>query len=135
METRDWRSDMKDKITSFSDLTVWKRAHELELYIYKMTAKFPRSEIFGLVSQLRRAGTSISANIAEGMGRGTYADRSRFYYNSRGSMYEVESLLITAKDMEYISNIEYNNVRQQIEEVGRLLNGFINKTRQLISGL
>jgi four helix bundle protein len=126
---------MKDKITSFSDLTVWQKAHELEIYIYKLTGKFPRSEIFGLISQLRRAGTSISANIAEGMGRGSYADRMRFYYNSRGSMCEVESLLITAKDLKYLSDAEYNNAQQLVEETGRLLNGFIAKTRQLISNL
>jgi four helix bundle protein len=126
---------MKDKITSFSDLTVWKKAHELEIRLYILTNKFPRSEIFGLVSQLRRAGTSISANIAEGMGRGTYADRMRFYYNSRGSLYEVDSLLITAKDLGHISQVEYNNAEQLVEETGRLLNGFISKTRELISGL
>jgi four helix bundle protein len=121
-----------EKITSFTDLTVWKKAHELELHIYRMTAKLPRSEMFGIIDQLRRASISISANLAEGMGRGTYADRMRFYYNSRGSMYEVESLLLTARDLKYINEIEYNNVDQMVSEVGRLLNSFISKTRTLI---
>jgi len=122
---------MADKISNFRDLNVWKRAHELELKLYRYTTKFPRTEMFGMIDQLRRASISISANIAEGMGRGTYADRIRFYYNARGSMYEVDSLLMTVKDLKYLSIIEYNDLLQLVEDVGRLLNGFIRKTKVL----
>jgi len=122
---------MEGKIDSFKDLVVWKRAHELELKLYRYSAKFPRTEMFGIIGQLRRASISITANIAEGMGRGTYADRIRFYYNARGSMHEVASLLMTAKDLKYLSMVEYSDLFQLVEEVGRLLNAFINKTRQL----
>ena len=106
---------MTDKIRHFKDLLVWQKAHELALKVYKYTEKMPKTELFGITSQLRRAATSITANIAEGMGRNSYADRVRFYYNSRGSIYEVESFLITAKDLGYISevkerlDIRYNN--------------------------
>jgi len=122
---------MTDKIRHFKDLLVWQKAHELALKIYKYTEKMPKTELFGMTSQLRRATTSITANIAEGMGRNSYADRVRFYYNARGSIYEVESFLITAKDLGYISESTYNELMELLDFTRRILNNFIRKTQDL----
>ncbi|MFC1766954.1 four helix bundle protein [Candidatus Margulisiibacteriota bacterium] len=120
---------MGDVIKHFKDLKVWQKSHELELLMYFLTKKFPKSELFGLTNQLRRAVTSITANIAEGMGRGTYADRIRFYYNARGSIYEVESLICTAKDLEYVEKNRFDEVMETLDSARMLLNAFITKTR------
>jgi four helix bundle protein len=122
---------MAEKIRHFKDLLVWQKAHELALKIYKYTEKMPKTELFGMTSQLRRAATSITANIAEGMGRNSYADRVRFYYNARGSIYEVESFLITAKDLGYIPEANYDELIKLLDYTRRILNNFINKTEEM----
>ena len=122
---------MRDAIRHFRDLEVWQKAHELGLLIYSLTKKFPRSELFGLTGQLRRAVTSITANIAEGMGRGSYPDRGRFYYNARGSIYEVESYLFTAKDLGYLKEEEFREILEKLSSTRMLLNAFISKTQVL----
>jgi len=91
------------KIKSFVDLNAWKVSHDLVLEIYKASTKLPKSELFGLVSQIRRAASSITANIAEGWGRYHFADKVRFYYQSRGSNAEVQNFLILSKDLGYLS--------------------------------
>ena len=121
---------MVEKIKHFKDLYVWQKAHELAIKIYKTTARFPKIELFGLTNQLRRAATSITANIAEGMGRGSYPDRLRFYYNSRGSIYEVESYLVAARDLEYISISEYNELLESLDFSRKILNNFISATQK-----
>ena len=122
---------MIDKIKHFKDLLVWQKAHELALKVYKYTEKMPKTELFGMTSQLRRAATSITANIAEGMGRNSYADRVRFYYNARGSIYEVENFLITAKDLGYISEANYNELMELLDFTRKILNNFIKKTEEM----
>lgn len=81
---------MKDKIQNFYELNAWKKAHELVLEIYKITKNFPKDELFGIISQLRRAACSIAANIAEGFERYHFNDKIRFYYQARGSVAEVQ---------------------------------------------
>lgn len=130
-EIGDERPEMKDSIKNFKDLRVWQQAHKLELLVYSLTMGFPRSELFGLTNQLRRAATSVTANIAEGMGRGTYSDRVRFYYNSRGSIYEVESLVFTAKDLGYMEQGKYDEVSNILCSIRMLLGAFITKTHML----
>ncbi|MEK7067636.1 MAG: four helix bundle protein, partial [Patescibacteria group bacterium] len=85
---------MASEIKNFYNLTVWKKAHELTLKIYKATRKFPKDELYGLVSQLRRAVSSIAANIAEGFERYYFKDKIRFYYQARGSAAEVQNFLL-----------------------------------------
>jgi len=118
-------------IKHFTDLEAWKIAHELVVKIYIMTKKFPKEELFGITNQLRRAVTSITANIAEGMGRGSYLDRCRFYYNARGSVYEVESFIYTSKSLGYVSTDEFSLLKEKIDSSRRLLNGLIRKTKTL----
>ena len=92
-----------EKICRFTDLNAWKEAHKLTILIYKITSKFPRSELYGLTSQLRRAAVSIESCLAEGFCRFHYKERLNFYYDGRGSVGEVQSELIDAKDLEFLT--------------------------------
>jgi four helix bundle protein len=119
-------------IKTFKDLMVWQEGHKLVIMVYKLTQKFPKSELFGLVSQMRRAVISITSNIAEGFGRRTYKDRMQFYYMSQGSLTEVKNQLLVAKDIGYTNNVEYLEIEKQADQTHRLLQGLITKTNQFI---
>ena len=109
----------------FKKLDIWKNSHALSLEIYAMTSRFPDSEKFGLTNQLRRAAASVSANIAEGCGRGSKADFLRFLYNAFGSLKECESFLLLANDLSYISEGAFIKISSEVDMLGRMLNGFI----------
>jgi four helix bundle protein len=110
------------KINSFSELTVWQRAHELTLETYRLTGKFPRSEHFGIVSQMRRAAASVSANIAEGFGRRTTKELLRCLQISRGELEETRYFFILSRDLGYISATEFENMNGRCDSVGQLIN-------------
>lgn len=120
-------------ITNFYDLDAWKRGHLLVLEIYKITNEFPKEEQYGIVSQLRRATSSITANIAEGFARYHYKDKVRFYYNSRGSVAEVQNFLILAKDLGYINKDKCSDSGKKANEVGKLINGLIRATENQLN--
>lgn len=105
----------------FRRLLVWQRAHELVLSVYKMTEKFPQSEMFALTSQLRRAVVSIPANIAEGQGAGTKPQFVRYLDIAKGSLSEVEYYLVLSKDLEDITSEIYKEAEALRSEVGFLL--------------
>jgi len=113
------------KINSFEDLEAWQVAHKFALEIYNLTKGFPKEEFYGMVSQLRRAALSITANIAEGFSRYHYNDKIRFYYNSRGSISEIKNCLILSKDLEYIARDLCYDLLDSSERVLRLVNGLI----------
>mgnify|MGYP001616377259 CR=1 FL=1 len=119
------------KITKFSDLDAWQEAHLLVDLVYKLTSKLPKSEVYGLTSQLRRAVVSITANIAEGFSRFHYKDRLRFYYDARGSLSEVQSELLDALKVGLINQLALDKVWPQTERVHLLLGGLIRKTGEL----
>lgn len=104
------------------------KAHILVLSVYKITKKFPPDELFGIVSQLRRASISVTSNIAEGFSRYHYADRVRFYYMSRGSLSEVQNQLLASRDLGYITEVEYTGFKKSIDLVCAILNGLIQST-------
>ena len=108
---------MKD----FRKLIVWEKAHQLALVGYKITAAFPREEMYGLTSQLRRACVSVPTNIAEGCGRGSNAEFGRFLQIAMGSASEMEYLCLLAKDLAYLTDVDYTSLQQQVEEVKRML--------------
>lgn len=112
-------------IRDFYDLDCWKESHKLVLEIYKLTATFPKEERYGVSDQLRRAASSITANIAEGFGRYHFADKIRFYYQARGSVKEVESFLLLAKDLGYVGEEKVNELWVTAENSGKLINGLI----------
>lgn len=115
----------KSKIRSFTDLEAWQEAHKLVLKIYKLTGKFPKEERFGLVDQIRRAAVSISSNIAEGFSRHTDLDKKRFYYQSLGSLTELQNQLLVARDVGYISKKQFDEVANRTISVSKLTNALI----------
>jgi four helix bundle protein len=118
-------------IHSFFDLDSWKEGHGLVLDIYKITKSFPREEQFGITSQIRRAASSITANLAEGWARYHFKDRTRFYYQSRGSWGEVQNFLVLARDLEYINNSSFDEIFAKTVKVGQLINGLIRSAEKL----
>jgi len=118
-----------NEIKNFYDLIAWKRGHELALDIYKITKIFPKDEIYAITSQLRRASSSVTANIAEGFARYHFKDKIRFYYNARGSATEVQSFLLLAKDLEYIDFETCKKLGENTNEVGKLINGLIKSIK------
>ena len=116
---------MSTTIKSFFELDCWKYAHKFVLAIYAITKKFPGDERFGVVSQLRRAAASITANIAEGFDRFHYKDQIKFYYQSRGSLAETQNFLVLSKDLAYIEQGELTDLLEETIVIYKLLNGFI----------
>jgi four helix bundle protein len=111
-----------EKAKRFQDLKVWQKSHQLVIEIYKLTRSFPDYELFGLISQMRRAVVSIPANIAEGFKRRGKADKLRFFNISQGSLEETRYYLILAKDLGYA---EIEGLQKEADEVGRLLDGYM----------
>ena len=117
--------NMEQKISHFTHLDAWKVNHELVIMIYKITKNFPRDERFGIIDQIRRATSSITANIAEGWGRYHYGDKIRFYYQARGSNCEVQNFIILAKDLGYLSEEDCEILKQKVFQGFKLINGLI----------
>jgi len=109
------------KIYSFEKLIVWQKARKVAVCIYKTTNDFPKEEIFGISSQMRRCSISISSNIAEGSGRQTYKEKARFTEIAYGSALELLNQLIISLDLEYIKQEEYTKLRTEIEEITFML--------------
>jgi four helix bundle protein len=112
-------------IRSYHDLIAWQKAVALSLEIYRLTATFPADERFGLISQLRRASVGVPSNIAEGYGRGTTADYVRFCRMARGSLYELETQILIACQLGYVSDEARESVTDQVSECSRVLGGLI----------
>jgi four helix bundle protein len=114
------------KLESYQDLDVWKQTKELVREIYELTKLFPKEEQFGLTNQLRRAAVSVPSNIAEGCGRNHVKDSIQFFFIARGSLYETETQLLIARDLQYINQEKLSTIIDKIKSCKRLLNGFIN---------
>ena len=109
------------KVRTFRDLIVWQRARELSLAVYQVTRQFPREELYGLSSQLRRASVSIMSNIAEGHGRGSLPQLMHFLLIARGSTFEVQSQLILASDLGLADSEAILKCEYLCDEIGRML--------------
>jgi len=116
---------MKD----FRQLKVWEKSHQLALAIYKTTKEFPKEELYGLTSQIRRSSMSIPTNIAEGCGRFTDADFARFLQVAMGSASEAEYQLILAHDLGFLPSDSYEQLHNEIEEVKRMLASLLKTLR------
>jgi four helix bundle protein len=116
-------------IADFTDLRVWQEAHKLALDIYKVSARFPSSETYSLTSQIRRAAISITSNLAEGFGRFSKADQEHFYIMASGSLYELKSQLMLAKDLGYINTTDFDKIVEQSNLTHKLLNGLLKTHR------
>lgn len=113
----------------FRNLNVWQKAHDLTVVVYKTTARFPKEELYALTSQIKRAASSIGANIAEGCGRGSDADFTRFLYIAMGSASELENHLELGLDLGFLSQPDYDDLQRRLIEVKRMLASLIQRTR------
>ncbi len=120
------------KIHHFTDLYAWQKNHQLALLIYQITKHFPKDELFGLISQIRRAVISITSNIAERYGRYHLNDRIRFYIQARGSNTEVQNHIILARDLNYINEDEFNQLKMLSFEGYKIICGLIKTTSEQI---
>ena len=120
---------------SYRDLVVWQRSMKLVLNVYRATKGFPKEELYALVSQMRRAAVSIPSNIAEGKGRFTDRDRSHFYLQARGSLLELETQILIARELGYISRAELERLLASSEEIGKMLNGLVHAIRPSTTGV
>jgi four helix bundle protein len=115
---------------SYRDLVVWNKAMELVMEIYRLTQAFPKEEIFGLMSQLRRSAVSIPSNIAEGQGRLSKGEFRVFLGNARGSLSELETQILIARKLDYLKETDAAGLMERASEVGRTLNGLIGSTKR-----
>jgi four helix bundle protein len=113
----------------FHKLKVWEKAHQVALAVYQVTRTFPKDELYGLTSQIRRASAPIASNIAEGCSRGSDADFCRFLQIALGSAAEVEYEFLLAKDLNYLPANDYTELNSSIIEIKRMLTGLIQKIR------
>jgi len=113
-------------VKSFEDLTVWKDARKFTNKIYNLTNKFPKEELYGLTSQIRRAAVSIMSNIAEGFDRRSDKELTNFLSIARASSSEVQNDLYIAIDLEYISQAEFNQLYQEAKKIAKQINGLMN---------
>jgi four helix bundle protein len=120
---------MDNKSKTFTDLIVWQKGHQLVLDLYKTTNDFPREELFGLTSQMRRCVVSITSNIAEGFGRKSYKEKINFFFVSKGSLVELQNQLIISKDIGFLDENKFNIIYNQSVEVHKILNSLITKSR------
>lgn len=111
----------KKKVESYQDLLVWQKAMDLVVECYRLTQKFPATELYGLTSQIRRAAMSVPANIAEGFGRWHSKDFVRFLLNANGSLKEVETHLLIAERLSLLQRPEMQKAMGLSEELGRML--------------
>jgi four helix bundle protein len=109
----------------FRRLQVWQKSHRLVFDVYQATKEFPDAELFGMVSQMRRAAVSVPANSAEGCGRETERDFRRFLHVAAGSANELEYHLILSKDLGYLSVDAHSRFDEQVNEIQRMLSGLI----------
>ena len=115
----------KIQIRSHRDLIVWQKAVDFVVAIYDVTKGFPKEEMYGLISQIRRAATSIPANIAEGQGRRLKGEYQNFLGNARGSLCELDTHLEVSFRLTFITEKQYQMSRNKMDEIGRMLNGLM----------
>ena len=109
-------------IKTYYELRVWQKAHELTLLVFRLTEKFPKSDLFGIVSQVRRSSSSVAANIAEGFGRGTTKELLRSLQIARGELEETRYFMLLSRDLMKVSKEEFGQVSEECDSTGRLIN-------------
>jgi four helix bundle protein len=112
-------------LRSYRELVVWQKAIALVIDVYSITDGFPHNEIYGLTSQLRRSAVSVPSNIAEGQGRATKGEFVQFLCHARGSLFELETQIVIAKELGYLAPESEERVTAKVTEVARILNGLL----------
>jgi four helix bundle protein len=123
-------SSNRSSINHFYDLEIWKESNALCIKIYKLTEDFPKKEIYGIINQMRRASSSVGANIAEGFGRFHYKEKIKFYYNSRGSVCEVQNFLFLSQNLGYIDKKTARDIFVKYENLNKRINQFIGSVNR-----
>jgi len=118
---------MNSTISSFTKLHVWQKAHILVLAVYSETKSFPKEEVFGLTSQMRRCAVSVTSNIAEGFGRRNEKEKVRFYNISEGSVRELQNQLLIARDLKMMPRERFQKYASDTMDIQRMLSGLIRK--------
>jgi len=121
------------RIERFTELTVWRKAHELALFVYKLTDRFPAREKFGITSQIRRAAASPPANIAEGFGRRTTGELLRSLQIARGEVEETRYFLILSRDLGFVGSADFEAGFACCDTVGKLINALATSLRKRAS--
>ena len=117
-------------IQSYKDLKIWQKGISLVKLIYKSCESFPKEEVFGLTSQIKRSSISIPSNIAEGWGRNSTQSYSHFLKIARGSLMELEIQIIIAKELGFVTELQYNEIIDLITEESKMLNAFIKSVSE-----
>ena len=110
---------------NFQELTIWQKSHALTLKIYSITKNFPKEEMIGIISQMRRPSSSIPTNISEGCGRNSNPEMKRFLIIASGSSSELEYQLILSKDLKYLSENSYKELKNELIEIRKMIYSFI----------
>jgi four helix bundle protein len=118
---------------SFTDLLVWQKSRQLASKVYTLSGSFPKEEMFGLTSQMRRSAVSVPSNIAEGCGRQHPKDAIHFFYIARGSLYELETQFYIAFDQLLLSEAQLELALENLTECKKLLHGFLNHYKQKLA--
>jgi len=116
-------------VKSYEDLIVWQKGKVLAVSIYRITKLFPKEELYGITSQLRRSSVSIPSNIAEGHGRSTTTEFVRFLEIARGSLYELLTQLDICHEVGLVVDAQYSPLREQAKEIEKMLNSLLSKLR------
>jgi len=117
---------------TFRDLLIWQKAMALVTNCYSTSSSFPKDELFGLTSQIRRCSISIPSNISEGFGRGTNKDYHRFLTIALGSLFEFQTQIEIAFNLKYISEFDFNKLYEDSRELERMLSSFMNKIKSTL---
>lgn len=120
----------KQKIKKFTDLKVWQESRKLVKTIYSLTYLFPKEELYGITSQIRRSAVSISSNIAEGFKRDTMKDKIHFYVMAHGSLTELQNQLILSNDLDFVNGRHYDDTMLLTERVDKMLSGLIRASKE-----
>ena len=118
-------------MSSYKDLLVWQKSIQLVTEVYRLSKTLPKEEIYGLVSQMQRAAVSIPSNIAEEHDRNSDKEFSQFLCVARGSLAELETQLIIAKNLDYINQEQMTNISNNCYEIGKMINGLLKRIKQL----
>ena len=119
---------------NYQDLQVWAKAHALTLDLYRISRGFPKEEIYGVTSQLRRAALSIGSNLAEGCGRRTSSELARFIRIAMGSASELDYQLIVCRDLGYLKHEDFQRIAKNLVEVRKMLTSFLTKVEEQVDG-
>lgn len=117
----------------YKNLEVWKLSKDICIYVYEITKGYPKDELYGIISQIRRCAVSISSNIAEGYAKTSIKEQLKFVEISNGSFYELTTQIEISHELKYISDTDYSNINLQLEKLGKMLYGYkkslLNKTK------